>query len=406
MMTIDWRLVVCGINHKSAALEHREALQIGHDEIARAHAELGLIDDVQEATIISTCNRIEFYLVAKLPRHSFDIVSEFYKRFKDIDIASQRDDFYVFRGKHAAEHLFRVAAGIDSMVIGENQIMHQVREAYTSACSIRVTGKIIHRLFHHAFRIGKQVRTETEIGRGACSVSSAATDLLKSNLDGAARPNIVFVGVNRMINLAASRWSKLHHGSLFFANRTVAKAAKLAHRFYASGHSLDELPKLLTRADIVITCTGASKPLITSEMLDKAISGRKIAGRKPLTIMDMAIPRDVEYKGLVSGELVIYDLEDIKRFVKEHQQAREAAIPEAEELIAQRLGEFAYWYDHARYELSHNGLEPAFEEICREEMSSALDRLPDEYRQEVAQAAARLVKRLAQVKSRTGNGTR
>ncbi len=404
MMTIDWRLVVCGINHKSAALEHREALQIGHDEIARAHAELGLLEDVHEATIISTCNRIEFYLVAKLPRHSFDIVSEFYKRFKELDITGQRDEFYVFRGKHAAEHLFKVAAGVDSMVIGENQIIHQVREAYTSACSIGVTGKIIHRLFHHAFRIGKQVRTQTEMGRGACSVSSAATDLLKANLDSSARPNIVFVGVNRMISLAASRWSKLHHGRLCFANRTLEKANHLAHRFHATGHSLDELPELLAQADIVISCTGASTPLIATPMLSETILAR--AGRGPLTIMDMAVPRDVEYQGPKSDALLIYDLENVKHFVREHQQAREAAIPEAEELIAQRLGEFAYWYDHARYELGHNGLGPAFAEICREEMSSALDHLPDEYRQEVAQAAERMVKRLAQVKSRTGNGTR
>jgi glutamyl-tRNA reductase len=242
------------------------------------------------------------------------------------------------------------------------------------------------------------------MGRGACSVSSAATDLLKTGFDNTARPNIVFVGVNRMINLAASRWNKLHHGDFRFVNRTVEKATKLAHRFHATGHGLDELPALLPEADIVISCTGASKPLITTPMLGQAMSTR--ARRGPLTIMDIALPRDVEYSGATTDGLVIYDLEDVKRFVKEHQKAREAAIPEAEELIAQRLGEFAYWYDHARYELGHNGLEPAFEEICREEMSSALDRLPDEYRKEVAQATQRLVRRLAQVKSRADNKTR
>jgi len=188
MVKVDWRLVVCGTNHKSSGLEQREALQIGAEDIARAHAELAQIAGVLEATIISTCNRIEFYLVAELPHHSFDIVTEFYRRFREIDITPQRDVFYVHRGKHAADHLFRVAAGIDSMVLGENQIQGQIKDAYTSACAVKIAGKIIHRLFHHAFRIGKQVRTDTEMGRGACSVSSAATDLLKSNLDKSARP--------------------------------------------------------------------------------------------------------------------------------------------------------------------------------------------------------------------------
>ena len=402
MITVDWRLMVCGTNHKMASVEEREPLQLGAEDIAKAHAEFGCQSGIMEAVIVSTCNRIEFYAVAKVEIDPLEAVKEFYHSFRELDLAPMTDKLYSFKGKHAVEHLFGVAAGIDSMVLGENQILGQLRDAYGSACSVRTAGKILHRLFHHAFRIGKQVRTDTEMGKGACSVSSAATELLKSQLGPSDRPSIMFVGVNKMISMAASAWGKRHHAELLFVNRTKSKADELAARYKTVGHGLDELPDLLPRVDILVSCTGAPGTVIDRSIIDAAAAARP---DRKLIIMDMAIPRDVEYEKGRQGNVTLFDLEDIKEFLRERQLGRQAAIPDARKLIDQRLNEFAYWYDHARYELVYNGLEHAFTNITEQEMGPILEKLPPEQRREIAQATDRLARRLAQVKLRADGGT-
>ncbi|MFH1687665.1 MAG: glutamyl-tRNA reductase [bacterium] len=402
MITVDWRLIACGISHKATSVEIREPLQLGPGDIAQAHAEYGCQSGILEAVIVCTCNRIEFYTVAKVEVEPFEAVRDFYHSFRQLDLTPLADQFYSLKGKHAVRHLFEVAAGIDSMVLGENQIMAQLREAYSSACSVRTSGKIIHRLFHHAFRIGKQVRTETEMGKGACSVSSAATELLKSQLGPADRPTVLFVGVNKMIALAASAWSKRHYHELLFVNRTKSKADELAARYKTAGHPLSELPQLLPRADIVVTCTSAPDAVIGRSLLSDII---KVHPNHHLTIMDMAIPRDVACQKGEHNNITLFDLEDVKEFARDRQQERQAAVPDARELIEQRLSEFAYWYDHARYELVYNGLEHAFANITEQEMAPILEKLPPEQRREIAAATDKLARRLAQVKLRADGGT-
>ena len=164
----NWHLVVCGVNHHETSVERREPLQLGREDIASAHAQFSRMAGVKEATIVATCNRIEFYAVTDKTIDVFDLVARFYSRFRQFDLSAMRDDFYIRKNKHAVVHLFRVAAGIDSMVLGENQILGQLKEAYSSACAVKAAGKVLHRLFHQAFRVGKQVRTNTELGKGAC----------------------------------------------------------------------------------------------------------------------------------------------------------------------------------------------------------------------------------------------
>ena len=198
MSEINWKLVLCGINHKTSSLENREPLQFGHDEIAGAHSAFADMPGIMEVTIISTCNRIEIYFVSDKDIDPFQVVADFFKKTKNVEISGFTDNFYLRKGKHVAGHLLRVAAGIDSMVLGENQILGQIKEAYSSACAVGAAGKVIHRLFHQAFRVGKQVRSDTSMGRGACSVSSVAVDMLKTKIDRLDKPSILFVGINRM----------------------------------------------------------------------------------------------------------------------------------------------------------------------------------------------------------------
>jgi glutamyl-tRNA reductase len=398
MSAAKWQLIVCGINHKTSELSDRELLQIGRERIAEANSLLGNLPEVRESAIVSTCNRVEFYLVADRSREALDAVRDFYMRFDGTDVSGIAPKFYAKKGLHVADHLFRVAAGIDSMVLGENQILGQLKDAYSSACSVKSAGKVIHRLFHQAFRVGKEVRADTEMGKGACSISGASVSLLKSRISEMNRPPVLFVGVNQMIFLAASNLLKLGCGELMFCNRTPEKAADFASRFDGTGHSLGELPLLLERADIVITCTSSPRPIISEHMILEAASARN--GRR-LTVMDMAIPRDVEYSGAAHDDLEVLDLEDVKRFMKNRQDRMLQAVPQAELIIDRKLGEFSYWYNHMLHEPLYNGLEDTFQAIRMEELGPVLSALPPETRAVLDKATRRLVNRLLQIRIRT-----
>ena len=398
----QWHLVVTGISHKTSTLEQREPLQIGHEEMAKANSVLSSLPGVKESLVLSTCNRIELYFVAEKDKDPFEITSAFFEQVKEQDVSDRRELFSMKKNRHAADHLLRVSAGLDSMVIGENQILGQLKDAYSSACAIKTAGKVVHRLFHQAFRVGKQVRTDTEMGKGACSVSSAAVDLLRTRVENGRSPVVLFVGVNQMVDLAARNLATLNGNKLLFANRTVEKAKAFAEKFGAEGYGLDKLPELLVRADIVISCTSSPTAVISKEMVAQALSQR--SDRK-LVIVDLAIPRDVAVNEGDFGQVEVHDLEAIKEFVKTQQARREAAIPQAEEIIERKLSEFIYWFQHVRYEPLYNGLDQSFEAIRKQEMAAILQKLPPELREELTQASRQLVDHLLHMQARATDTT-
>jgi glutamyl-tRNA reductase len=388
---------MCGVSHKTSSLEEREPLQLSGEEIAKANALFGSLSRVMESVIVATCNRIEFYFVTARVEDPFDIVAEFYREFKGEDISPHQELFQTRKGIHAADHLFQVAAGIDSMVLGENQILGQVKDAYSSACAVKSVGKVLHRLFHQAFRVGKQVRSDTEMGKGACSVSSAAVEMLRSKTKGVDRPSILFIGINQMIALAAGKLMNTHHSRFYFANRTVEKAIQFAEKFDGEGCGLERLSEILPTADIVISCTSSSEPVISRDLvemsMEKRISGKQI-------VVDLAIPRDVDFPKGADPSMEICDLEDIKQFLRGQQELREKAIPRAQEIVEQRIAEFNYWFDHVKLEPIYNGTSTTYEEIRREELEPILDKLSPRLQEELRQATRRLVERIVQATTR------
>lgn len=396
MPLISWNLIVCGINHKTSSLTEREPLQINREEIAEAHALFSEMHGIRESTILSTCNRVEFYFVANIKFEPFEIISRFYSKFRNIELRDIRDRFYIKRNKHTAEHLFRVVSGLDSMVLGEDQILGQAKDAYSSACAVKAAGKVLHRLFHQAFRVGKQIRSDTEMGKGACSVSSAAIEMLKSRLDNFNNPIILFIGINQMISLAAAGLARLDYRNFIFANRTAQKAVEFAKKYEADGFGLDQLPSLLARSDIAITCTAASDPIITREIIDAHPESLE----RPLLILDMAVPRDTNLETDPDRGLEVLDLETIKEFLKDQQEKRKEAIPEAESIVRRKLSEFMYWFNHVRLEPLYNGLEGAAEEIRRDELGKISDKLTEDQYEAVAKATKRMADKLLQLKVR------
>ena len=386
------RLVVCGVTHLTSTLEEREPLQIGSDELARANTVFAGLPHVTESAIVGTCNRVEFYFVTRRDQEPLDIIAAFYREFRGLQLDPFRRLFETRKSTHAAEHLFRVATGIDSMVVGETQIFGQIKDSYASACAVKSAGKVIHRLFHQAFRVGKQVRTDTEMGKGACSVSTAAVELLKSKLSIHVRPVFLFVGINQMIKLAAARCGRLHHSKYIFANRTVAKAVEFAERFDAEGFGLDKLVELLTQADVVISCTSSPDPIINAEMIEAAMENRPGQG---LLILDLAVPRDVDYQKGGRNGVEVLDLEDIKAFVSTQMVKREEAIPQAEAIIRQKLDEFNYWWQHVREEPLYNGHGDTLTAIVDDELATLMDQCPAELKERLNEAARRIAERVA-----------
>lgn len=397
MAMASWKLILCGISHKTSELSDREPLQVDRDSIAEANAILGKLPGVLESLIVSTCNRIEFYLVLEKATEPADVLLSFYLQFRNQHISEIWDKFYTMKRRDAAEHLFKVAAGVDSMVIGENQIVGQLKHAYSSSCSVKSAGKILHRLFHQAFRVGKAVRSETEIGKGACSVSGTAVNLLKSEIGDNANPTVLFVGVNQMIALAASGLTAYEQSRFMFANRTLEKAAALAQKFSATGHPLDELPELMSDADVVVTCTASPEPIITEETIRKAgIEGRN----RRLLLMDMAVPRDVDAGVDSLDNIEVFDLEDVKVFVEKNHQQMLDSIPDVEAIIEHKLNEFMYWYSHALHEPLYNGFGDTSEAIRHEEFGPVIKKLSPEMQYAVDKASRRLVNRLLAMKVR------
>jgi len=393
----NWSLVVCGTNHKISSLEAREPLQIGAEDLAEANALFSSLSGVMESAVVATCNRIEFYFVTPRQADPFELVTEFYSKFRGLDAGSYRDLFHTEKDKNAVRHLFRVTAGIDSMVLGENQIMGQMKDAYRSACAVKSAGKVIHRLFHQAFRLGKQVRTRTEVGSGACSISTAAVQMLDDTLRSVEHPTVLFIGINQMVKLAARRIASMIHCRLLFANRTREKAVAFAADFGARGFGLESLPELLVQADVVFSCTSSATPLVTEPIMAEVVKRRE---NRRLVVADIAIPRDVEISNNWNPLVDIKDLEDIKRYVKNRQQHRESAIPQAESIIAHRLGEFNYWYGHVLHEPIYNGKSNTIESLREEELAAILDKLPPELQNELNQATRRIVNRVIQIARR------
>ena len=398
MSSGNWRLVSVGITHKHSSLEEREPLQISRDELAHFNAAFAARPEVLESLIVSTCNRVEFYYCCRRTHDPLQVVADFFRNERGVDLAPLTENFSVRKGAHVADHLFRVAAGIESMVIGENQILGQLKDCYSSACGVKAAGKVIHRLFHQAFRVGKQVRSDTEMGRGVCSVSSAAMEMLRTKIGELQNPSVLFVGINRMIQLAADNLAKLEHSKFAFANRTPEAAATFAEKYDASGHGLDELPALLRDCDILITCTSAREPVITREMTDTALSTRD--GRR-LIVVDLAIPRDVDYPKGLTRQVELHDLEDIKQFVADEQHRREEAIPQAEQIIERKLGEFTYWLDQVMHEPIYNGQGDAIELLRTKELKPIMEQLPPGLREELDQVSRRLIARVAQLAGHT-----
>ena len=391
------RLALVGINHQTSTLEEREPLQLGRDELPPVDNLLISADGVREAAAVCTCNRIEFYLVLRETTDPFAVVAEVYRKHRYLDVSPLRERFYLRTEAEVVRHLLHVAAGLNSMVLGETQIFGQIKQGYSQACAVKSAGKILHRLFHQAFRTGKKVREETAIGQGVVSVGGVAARMVKERMEPSADPQIVFVGANDIISLAAEHLRGAGYRNFTFANRTREHAEPLAKAYGGALSPLADLGKLIRSADVVISCTGAVPPLISRNLVDQS---RGESGKTELLILDLGVPRDVEPEAGNLPGVVLVDLDVMNRELTSGLAERAAAIKPAQDIVEQKLAEFMYWYEPVRQEPMYNGLADAFEKIRMEELTATDCDRSAESRVATDEFSLRLVRRLLQTVSR------
>ena len=331
-------LYALGLNHATAPLDVREMIAFQADTLGAALRDLVGSPKVKEAAILSTCNRTEVYFHGAEPAPVMDWLESFHR----LPRASLAPYLYSLPQDKAVPHAFRVASGLDSMVLGEPQILGQMKQAVKTAEAAGSLGLVLNRLFQRTFAVAKDVRTHTHIGSASISMAAAAVRLAERIFPSLAEERVLLIGAGEMIELAATHFATRNPRSITVANRTLERGAQLASRFAADAITLNELPERLAQFDIVVTSTASSLPILGKGMLERAIKARQHA---PMFIVDMAVPRDVESEAAELDDIFLYGLDDLANIVKDNLSIRAASVREAEVLIAEQAQAFLRWLE-------------------------------------------------------------
>ena len=323
-------LYLVGLSHKSAPIDVRERVALTGDALKDALAELRATEGVAEALVVSTCNRVEVYVQANDPEPA--------RRFFTARAAQAADHLYLRAGVEAVRHLFRVSASLDSMVVGEQQILGQVKEAYGVASAAQAAGSYLSRLCNRAFATAKRVRTETDIGKGATSMSQVAVDLVEKIFGTLQGRAILLVGAGKMGALSAKALQVLGADRILVTNRSPQRGQALAEQVGGAYHGWDGLPGLLAQADVVIVSTGAPDYVLTKELIGHAMKARH---RRSLCLIDLAVPRNVDPACAHLGDVFAYDVDDMEKVVRANHEARRGEAIRAEAIVEAEVRAFA-----------------------------------------------------------------
>ena len=356
---------VLGINHHSAPLEVREKLAFPPERQPEALAELVGQAGVSEAVLVSTCNRTEVYCRAEDPAALRAWLNAAAER-----LGLALDPYlYCHSGESAVRHAFRVASGLDSMVLGEPQILGQVKESLRVAEAAGTVGSQLGRLIQQSFAVAKQVRTETSLGAQSISMAAAALKLAQNVFGDLSRTRLLLVGVGEMVELAATYFVAQHPKAVVVANRTLARGEAFAERFNATAISLADLPSRMAEFDLVITGTASTLPILGKGLIESALKARR---RRPIFIVDFAVPRDVEAQVAELEDVFLYTIDDLQGIVQGNLDARRSAVEQAEAIIDTQVGQFMHWMQLRQSVPLIRALRDQAEDARRHELERAL----------------------------------
>ncbi len=331
-------LLALGINHHTAPVEIRERVTFSPAQIEQALQQARALPGVDEAVIVSTCNRTELYCAVS--EDYPDSLPGWLADFHGLEDAELKPYIYQHRDEEAVQHLFRVASGLDSMVLGEPQILGQLKSAFETACSVSGVKTLLGRLFQHGFTVAKKVRTDTEIGSNPVSVAFAAVSLSKQIFGDLQPLHALMIGAGETIELAARHLRSQNIGGLTIANRTVERAENLAAELGGEAISIGQIPEHLPRADIVISSTASQLPILGKGATETALKKRR---HRPIFMVDLAVPRDIEPQVSELDDVYLYTVDDLQEVIEENRRSREQAAQEAMDIIEVEVRHFGLW---------------------------------------------------------------
>ena len=361
------QLFALGINHHTAPLDVREQVAFQPERLAQALGDLVCERQLREAAILSTCNRTELYCAAEQPS-GVTLAADWLARYHALPVEKLKPYLYSFPQRDTVRHMFRVASGLDSMVLGEPQILGQMKQAARTAEEAGTLGTLLGKLFQRTFSVAKEVRSTTAIGANIVSMAAAAVHLSARIFENIADQRVLFIGAGEMIELCVAHFAGYQPKRITIANRTAERAAALAARFNANVMRLDEVPTSLADYDIVVSCTASTLPIIGLGMVERALKARR---HRPMVMVDLAVPRDIEREVGNLGDVFLYTLDDLGKIVEDGVESRQAAVVEAEGIIDTRVANFLHWMESRESVPTIRALRDSAERTRRHELEHA-----------------------------------
>jgi glutamyl-tRNA reductase len=358
-------LILVGLSHRTAPIELREQVDFATRDVSGAVRALAGKRTTDECVLLSTCNRVEIYAAAADPGAARAGIGRFVAEYHGVPIERLDPHLYLQRDAAATRHLFRVASGLESLVIGEPQILGQVKAAYQIAAGEQTTGPLLNRLFHSALATGKRVRAETGIGEGAVSVSYAALSLARKIFGDLSGLSALVLGAGEMAKLTATHLQSQHVRDLVVSSRTMRSAAALAARVGGRAIPWDHIGRALEASDIVVTATGATDPILTRDRVQAVMRSRR---NRPLFIIDIAVPRDVEPGAGELEEVFLYNIDDLQSIVSESVARRTQQIEHADTIVSAEVERFVVWLRSRHAVPTVVALRQHFEDVRRSEL--------------------------------------
>ena len=367
-------VLIVGLSHRTASLDVREAVAFAEDQIDEVNRQLRALDGVDEAAVVCTCNRVEVVSTTRHGAPVADQIAEFLRRSQSGPGADLSPHLYNYWGREAVRHLFRVASSLDSMVVGEPQILGQLKQSYARAAGAGTTGAVLHRWFHKAFSVAKRVRTETGIAGRAVSVSSAAVELATDIFDHLAGKTAMLIGTGKMGELAARHLMANGVGNLIATNRTFERAVEVAREFNATPVPFDQFPKYLPMADIVIGSAAAPVYVLGEAQVQEALRERK--GR-PIFCIDLSVPRSFDPAINDLDNVYLYDIDDLSKVAEGNLGERAREAEKAETIVVEEVESFYRWLGHLEVVPTIIALRDKFDTLRRNELQKTLNQLKD-----------------------------
>ncbi len=367
-------IIVVGLSHKTAPVEIRERVAFPPTAMEKPLREMTALPAISEGVIVSTCNRVELYATSRDAEAGLMQLRRFLATFHDLAPEELENHIYDFQGEEAIQHVFRVASSLDSMVIGEPQILGQIKTAYGYATEFKTAGLILNRFLHKAFSVAKRVRTETSIASNAVSVSFAAVELARKIFGTIDNKTVMLIGAGEMCELAARHFLNNGVASVMVTNRTFERAEKLAGEFKGKAVPFDDFPTHLAQVDIILTSTGAPNYILGHKKVEEVIRQRK---NKPMFFIDIAVPRDIDPKVNDIPNVYLYDVDDLQGVVQANLKERQKEARKAEGIIEQEIGQFFKWLGSLDVVPTIVSLRKKMEEIRRIELEKTFANLKD-----------------------------